>query len=67
MREETETVEVEETNSSNSTGNFTTQKRLTEIAFYDMPDMYKKITINYIEKINFLTKKLQSIEKDMLW
>lgn len=47
----------------NSSGDFTTFKRLQALKIDHLPTSYKTIITNYVEKITFLTRKIFLIEK----
>ncbi|MFH1856742.1 MAG: IS110 family transposase [Candidatus Omnitrophota bacterium] len=46
----------------NSTGNFTTYKRLSTISTAGLPVNYQKIILGYTEQIEFLNRKIQCAE-----
>lgn len=50
----------------NSTGDFTTYKRLNEIQDYNITGIYSTIVNNYIAEITHLSKKLYNFEKDII-
>ncbi len=50
----------------NSTGDFTTYKRLNDINMKTVPMIYADIVKNYIERIENLTGKLSATKKDIL-
>ncbi|ODS31088.1 MAG: putative transposase [Candidatus Scalindua rubra] len=50
----------------NSSGDFTTYKRLNIIVIEKLPIIYADIVKNYIERIRDLTRKLSDIEKNII-